>query len=296
MIRANVSVRAGAVARRMHGSAVRFCSGVRNDSIVSAQRQKGVVKSTYRPSCRLRSRRSRRPVRSTRFIIGVDISAQIAHTGDAAGRDLSARARCQATTERYSSSADTLYAPDFAGHGGTASGGIGSYTAFTPISQSAVSGTGTSGKSVHGHDRRPRRRDRTLRSRRSTATSSDRSRIAPTSPSRTPATRRSTAILYRAIRLLSRRIGFGLRHVERHRGPAARQNPNNVPAGRIEQIVPLNGGNNYYESFYGSVWAADRHAPAVPEHLRLRDPRGQRRRASAGTSRCPPAAASRART
>jgi uncharacterized repeat protein (TIGR01451 family) len=33
-------------------------------------------------------------------------------------------------------------------------------------------------------------------------------------------------------------------------------NPNNVPAGRIEQIVPLTAGNNYYQSFYGSVWAA----------------------------------------
>jgi uncharacterized repeat protein (TIGR01451 family) len=28
-----------------------------------------------------------------------------------------------------------------------------------------------------------------------------------------------------------------------------------VPAGRIEQIVPLDGGNNYYESGYGAVWA-----------------------------------------
>jgi uncharacterized repeat protein (TIGR01451 family) len=33
-------------------------------------------------------------------------------------------------------------------------------------------------------------------------------------------------------------------------------NPNNVPAGRIEQLVPLSAGNNYYQSFYGSVWAA----------------------------------------
>jgi uncharacterized repeat protein (TIGR01451 family) len=38
-------------------------------------------------------------------------------------------------------------------------------------------------------------------------------------------------------------------------GPGCSQNPNNVPAGRIEQIVPLNGGNNYYESGYGAVWA-----------------------------------------
>ena len=37
--------------------------------------------------------------------------------------------------------------------------------------------------------------------------------------------------------------------------PAVRRNPNNSPAGRIEQFIPLNGGNNYYESGYNSVWA-----------------------------------------
>jgi hypothetical protein len=37
----------------------------------------------------------------------------------------------------------TLYAPDFAAHGGTATSSIGTYTAYTPISESAQSGAGT---------------------------------------------------------------------------------------------------------------------------------------------------------
>lgn len=39
--------------------------------------------------------------------------------------------------------ADTLYAPNFAEHSGTATGGIGAYTAFTPGSLSPVSGSGS---------------------------------------------------------------------------------------------------------------------------------------------------------
>ena len=31
-------------------------------------------------------------------------------------------------------------------------------------------------------------------------------------------------------------------------------NPNNIPAGRIEEWVPLTGGNNFYQNFYGTVW------------------------------------------
>jgi hypothetical protein len=38
----------------------------------------------------------------------------------------------------------TLYAPDFTNHGGTATGGLGIYTPWTPVSLSAVTGTGTS--------------------------------------------------------------------------------------------------------------------------------------------------------
>ena len=38
---------------------------------------------------------------------------------------------------------DVLYAPDFGGHGGTATSSLGFYTPLSPVSQTAVSGTGT---------------------------------------------------------------------------------------------------------------------------------------------------------
>ena len=37
----------------------------------------------------------------------------------------------------------TLYAPNFATHDSTASSGIGTYTAFSPVSQTAVTGAGS---------------------------------------------------------------------------------------------------------------------------------------------------------
>ena len=43
---------------------------------------------------------------------------------------------------RIPTGSGTLYAPDFSNHGGTATGGLGVYTPWTPFSLSAVTGTG----------------------------------------------------------------------------------------------------------------------------------------------------------
>jgi len=185
--------------------------------------------------------------------LGVDISAQIDHTGDPPG-DVYPPGTNPADYGTFLVVADALYAPDMAGHGGTASGGIGTYTAFTPISQSGISGTGTSASpltvtTVVG-----------VGATGLTITQVD-SYVIGQESYRTDVTVGNgggapvDAILYRAMDcyLGGSDSGFGMLN-----GTAVgcSANPNNVPAGRIEQLVPLTAGNNYLETFYGSVWSA----------------------------------------
>lgn len=75
--------------------------------------------------------------------LGNELSCQVEHAGDT-------------SYEFYPPSANpgdcgtflvvggSLFAPNFAAHSGTATSGLGSYTAFTPVSQSGVEGSGTS--------------------------------------------------------------------------------------------------------------------------------------------------------
>jgi uncharacterized repeat protein (TIGR01451 family) len=187
------------------------------------------------------------------IFLGVDIAAQIGHTGDAS-YEVYPPDTTPADYGTFLVVADTLYAPDMSGHGGTASGSIGTYTAFTSISQSPISGSGTSGApftvtTVVG-----------VGATGLTITQVD-SYVIGQESYRTDVTVANggaaavSAILYRAMDcfLGGSDSGYGMLN-----GTAVgcSANPNNVPAGRIEQLVPLTAGNNYYQSFYGSVWAA----------------------------------------
>jgi uncharacterized repeat protein (TIGR01451 family) len=185
--------------------------------------------------------------------LGVDIAAQITHTGDTSDEVYPPGTR-PGDYGTFLVVADTLYAPDMSGHGGTASGSIGTYTAFTPISQSAIGGTGTSadpftvttavGVGATGL----------------TITQVD-SYIVGQESYRTSVTVANgggaavAAILFRAMDcyLGGSDSGYG---VLNGAAPGCAVNPNNTPAGRIEQIVPLDGGNNYLETGYNEVWAA----------------------------------------
>ena len=64
-----------------------------------------------------------------------------------------------------------------------------------------------------------------------------------------------SGLLYRALDcyLGGSDSGYGL-----HLGTAigCSENPNNNPPGRVEELVPLTSGSNYYEAGYSEVWAA----------------------------------------
>ena len=76
--------------------------------------------------------------------VGNDLSCQIAHTGDV-NFELYPPTTTPGDCGTFLVVGGVLYAPDFANHGVTATGGLGTFTAFTPVSQSAVTGTGASG-------------------------------------------------------------------------------------------------------------------------------------------------------
>jgi uncharacterized repeat protein (TIGR01451 family) len=227
-------------------------------STVSAQTQKGVV-STVPAELQtvFQTISSAGPLNA--IYIGEDLSAQIAHVGDTS-EEIYPPGTHPGDYGTFLLINGTLYSSDFQNHGGTASSGIGVYTAFTPVSQSAVTGAGTSGSPFAVTT------VVTVGATGLSVTQVD-SYVVGQESYRTDVTVTNTgnaavsATMFRAFDcyLGGSDSGYGM---VTGTGPGCSQNPSNVPAGRIEQIVPLNGGNDYYESGYGAVWAwIGTHAP-----------------------------------
>ena len=219
-------------------------------SAASAQAQKGIVNpAPAEAQTVFQTITSSGPLNA--IYIGEDLAAQIAHVGDAS-EEIYPPGTMPGDYGTFLVINGTLYSSDFANHGGTATSSIGTYTAFTPVSQSAVTGAGTSASpfavtTVVG-----------VGNTGLTVTQVD-SYVVGQESYRTSVTVTNdgsaavSAILFRAFDcyLGGSDSGYG---VVNGTGPGCSQNPNNVPAGRIEQIVPLDGGNNYYESGYDAVW------------------------------------------
>jgi RHS repeat-associated protein len=152
---------------------------------------------------------------------------------------------------------DVLYAPDFVSNGSTATGNLGDYTPFTPISQSAVTGSGT--------DSDPYQVTTVVNVGITvlSITQVDSYVVGETSY-RTDITVSNSGsssqdiILYRAGDCYLAGTDWGYGAVE-GTSVACSGNPNNDPLGRIQQWVPIGGdpfvGNNYYEAGYWQVWS-----------------------------------------
>jgi hypothetical protein len=150
-----------------------------------------------------------------------------------------------------------LYAPDFANHAGSAAKGfLGSYTPFTPVSQTPVTGTGggsspftvTTVASAGATGLQIKQIDSYV-----VGQESYRTDVTVTN---TGGAARSV-ILYRAgdCYLQGTDVGFGFL------GPSpgavgCSANANNSPSGRIEQWLPITGANTWLESNYSGVWSA----------------------------------------
>ena len=189
----------------------------------------------------------------THVFLGDEVSAQIAHAGDGA-YEFFPPSLIPGDAGTFLIVNDILYAPDFGGHGGTATGGLGAYTALTPVTQTTVQGAGTLAD--------PYRVNTVV------AAGATGLRISQTDyyvigqeSYRTDievinnAANPQDAILFRAgdCYLGGSDIGYGT--VDTTIGSVACSiNPNNVPPGRIEQWLPISPGSHYYEASYNQVW------------------------------------------
>lgn len=191
----------------------------------------------------------------TNVWVGNELSCQISHVGDTS-YELFPRSAVPGDCGTFLAVGGALFAPNFAAHTTTATSGIGTYTPFTPVSQSPVTGAGN-GSSPY--------RVTTVATAGATGlqiTQID-SYVIGQESYRTDVTVANTGggaqsvILYRAgdCYLQGTDVGYGFLGP----GPGAvgcSANANNSPAGRIEQWLPITGGNTWLESGFSSVWAA----------------------------------------
>jgi len=186
--------------------------------------------------------------------LGDDLQCQIKHTSDADSFQFFPPDIAPGDCGTFAAVNGVLYAPNFGED--TATGSIGDYTPFTPESQSDVSGSGTAAdpyfvETVVGLG------DTGLRIKQTD------SYVVGQEAYRTGVEVINTnegsqsIVLYRAADCFLGGSDFGYGWVDAPtRAVACSVNPNNDPAGRIEQWLPLTGGNNYYHSGYNSVWGA----------------------------------------
>ncbi len=188
----------------------------------------------------------------TDVFLGNDLSCQVAYAGDSS-YEFYPPAAAPGDCGTFIFTGGTLYAPDFGNHGGTATGGIGSYTPWTPVSQTAVTGAGTSSSPYTVTT------VATAGSTGLTLTEVD-AYVVGQNTYRTDVTianstgSAQSGILYRAGDCYLQGSDFGYGLVTGGNSPACTVNPNNSPSGRIEQWVPITGGNAYVEDYYGTVW------------------------------------------
>jgi uncharacterized repeat protein (TIGR01451 family) len=189
------------------------------------------------------------------IFIGNDLSCQVAHVGDES-YELYGPTEEPADCGTFLVVGNTLYSPDFADHDYTATANLGSYTPFTPVSQTPVTGTGTSSDPY------------TVETTDDAGTSGLRlqetdSYVVGDEAYQTQVTVTNTtgqainAILYRAgdCYLAGSDVGYGFTQTFGSRNAVGCSvNADNDPPSRIEEWIPLTGGNDYYEDFYGNVW------------------------------------------
>jgi hypothetical protein len=160
-----------------------------------------------------------------------------------------------------------LFAPDFASHGKTSTQpALGPVTPFTQVSQSAVTGAGTSSDpfrvttvaDVGGTGLRVTEVD-------SYAAGGESYRTDVTVANSGAATK--TVVLYRAAdcHLQNDDSGFGFVETAL-RAVGCSVTGNNQPPGRIEEWVPITGGNNYLEDeFNNGFWQAVASQQSFPD-------------------------------
>jgi hypothetical protein len=197
----------------------------------------------------------------TSVTLGNELSCQVAYRGDAR-YELFPSAVKPGDCGTFVVVAGTLFAPDFANHDSSSSASISPSTAFTPVSQTEVSGSGTSASpfkvttvaDAGASGVRITQVDAYIAGQESyrTDTTVQNGGVGP-----------AEGVLYRAgdCYLQDSDTGFGF--VDPSAGAVGCSiNANNSPAGRIEQWYPITRPNQYMQALYSEIWAQiGSHAP-----------------------------------
>ncbi|MEO8424002.1 MAG: fibronectin type III domain-containing protein [Actinomycetota bacterium] len=188
----------------------------------------------------------------TRVEISPDLNCAVDHTGDA-DPEFFGDTACGTLL----AAGGTLFGPASIPAGGSAS----PRTAFTPVSQSAVTGTGTGADpftvvtivSLGTSGLRITETDRYVTGEESYRTDVTVSNLNDL---------QTTAVLYRAGDCFLQNSDFGFGSADPATGSVScvagvdDGNGNTVPGTRIEQWFPLSAGSHYLENSFGNVWAA----------------------------------------
>ncbi len=187
--------------------------------------------------------------------IGNELSCQVSHVADVGFWEVYPPGTRPGDCGSFAVVGATLYAPAMSGHGGTASGSIGAYTAFTPVSQTPVTGAGTALS--------PFQIVTTVNVGTTGLQIQETTRYVIGNPFFTTFSQitntGSAAVdvtFYRAIDcyLGGTDVGYGALNINTPGSVACTENPNNLPAGRYEEMEPLTGGSSYYHHNYNTVW------------------------------------------
>jgi uncharacterized repeat protein (TIGR01451 family) len=185
----------------------------------------------------------------THVYLGNELSCQVAHEGDT---DLELyppdTIPGDCGTFLVDQGSDKLFAPDFEGHGSTATGSLGSYTIFSNVSQTGVTGSGTSSDPYKvttvanaGSSFQLTDVDTYVVGQESYTTSVTVKNTASSS---------KDAILYRAGDCFLGGSDFGTGRVTGSSIACVQ-----TETGRIEEWVPITSGSSYEELFYDDLWA-----------------------------------------
>ena len=192
----------------------------------------------------------------THVWLGNELSCQVQHVMDGTTHEFYPSGVIPGDCGTFIAMGGTLYAPDFSNHGGTATGNLGTYTVFTPISQSPVMGTGTSANpfkvvtvvDVAATGLRIQQTDLYIIGDESYRTDT---RITNNGNAA------ASGILFRAgdAFLQGSDSGYGFTQVNGNRNAVGCSvHPNNIPPDRIEEWTPVTGNNHFYEAYYGEIW------------------------------------------
>jgi hypothetical protein len=189
-----------------------------------------------------------------KIVIGNELSCQLQHVGDTSFEFFPSSVS-PGDCGTFVSVDGVLFAPDFANHDHTATSGLGTYTPFTPVSQPSPTGSGTPASprvvttvaDVGTSGLRVTEKDTYVNGQESYRTD--------VSVQNTGGAGHS-GILYRAgdCFLQDTDNGFGFSGSP-DGAVGCSANPNNAPAGRIEQWVPITGGDTWTEDGYSDVWS-----------------------------------------